>query len=193
MLAFVIHQHEKHAVRVVERVGHVSSLAWSLFGWGRRSFRPLVAGVRYFPEHMRHAGRSDPGTPVVVRHADDLMALHGIDDLADAEPDTMRFRPYHLPACLADHARHRRLPIERTWPWAKVPVTAGHARCPGQAGEAQAAGAPLPRSCRSIAPHTGDLHISGVPDDLDHPVQRDLRHPVVGRGCIHSAVLLVRG
>jgi hypothetical protein len=34
-----------------------------------------------------------------------LLALHDIDDLADAEPDTMRFRLYHLPARLADHAR----------------------------------------------------------------------------------------
>lgn len=47
-----------------------------------------------------------------------LLALHDIDDLADAEPDTMRFRPYHLPTRLADHARRRWLRIERTWPWA---------------------------------------------------------------------------
>src|SRR5690242_18754791 len=36
-----------------------------------------------------------------------LLALHDIDGLADAEPDTMRFRLYHLPARLADHARRR--------------------------------------------------------------------------------------
>jgi hypothetical protein len=47
-----------------------------------------------------------------------LPALHDIDDLAHAEPDTMRFRLYHLPARLADHARSRWLRIERTWPWA---------------------------------------------------------------------------
>lgn len=47
-----------------------------------------------------------------------LLALHDIDDLAGAEPDTMRFRLYHLPARLADHARCRFLRIERTWPWA---------------------------------------------------------------------------
>ncbi|EGX58717.1 transposase IS4 family protein [Streptomyces zinciresistens K42] len=47
-----------------------------------------------------------------------LLALHDIEDLADAEPDTMRFRLYHLPARLADHARRRWLRIERTWPWA---------------------------------------------------------------------------
>ncbi|WP_432190529.1 hypothetical protein [Streptomyces sp. Tue6028] len=43
-----------------------------------------------------------------------LLVLHDIDDLADAEPDTMRFRPYHLPARLADHARRRRLRIDAT-------------------------------------------------------------------------------
>jgi hypothetical protein len=47
-----------------------------------------------------------------------LLALHDHDDLADAEPDTMRFRLYHLPARLARHARRRYLRIEGTWPWA---------------------------------------------------------------------------
>ncbi|MEV6681734.1 transposase [Streptomyces erythrochromogenes] len=47
-----------------------------------------------------------------------LLTLHGQGDLADAEPDTMRFRLYHLPARLAKHARRRWLRIETTWPWA---------------------------------------------------------------------------
>ena len=33
------------------------------------------AGARYFPDGLRHAGKSVPGTPVVVRYADDLVAL----------------------------------------------------------------------------------------------------------------------
>ena len=45
------------------------------------------------------------------------------EDLADAEPDTMRFRLYHLPARLAHHARRRHLRIERTWPWAQTFTT----------------------------------------------------------------------
>ena len=49
-----------------------------------------------------------------------LLALHDSKDLAGAEPDTMRFRLYHLPARLADHARRRCMRIERTWPWAKA-------------------------------------------------------------------------
>lgn len=52
-----------------------------------------------------------------------LLALHDIDGLADAEPDTMRFRLYHLPARLTDHARRRFLRIERTWPWAQAFTT----------------------------------------------------------------------
>ncbi|MFF4756989.1 transposase, partial [Streptomyces sp. NPDC002514] len=55
-----------------------------------------------------------------------LLALHDIDDLAGAEPDTMRFRLYHLPARLAGHARRRWLRIERTWPWAKAFTTCWH-------------------------------------------------------------------
>ena len=41
-----------------------------------------------------------------------LLALHDIDGLADAEPDTMRFRLYHLPARLSTHARRRRLRLK---------------------------------------------------------------------------------
>jgi Transposase DDE domain group 1 len=53
-----------------------------------------------------------------------LLALHDQRDLVRAEPDTMRYRLYHLPARLATHARRRRLRIERTWPWADVFVLA---------------------------------------------------------------------
>lgn len=49
-----------------------------------------------------------------------LLTLHDSRDLAGAEPDTMRFRLYHLPARLAKHARRRRLRIEQTWPWAST-------------------------------------------------------------------------
>jgi hypothetical protein len=52
-----------------------------------------------------------------------LLALHDIEGLADAEPDTMRFRLYHLPARLADHARRRWLRIDATWPWAEAFTT----------------------------------------------------------------------
>lgn len=52
-----------------------------------------------------------------------LLTLHDSGDLADAEPGTMRFRLYHLPARLAHHARRRYLRIERTWPWTNAFTT----------------------------------------------------------------------
>jgi hypothetical protein len=42
-----------------------------------------------------------------------LPALHDINDLAGAEPDTMRLR-------LAHHARRRWLRIDATWSWAEA-------------------------------------------------------------------------
>ncbi|WP_245991543.1 transposase [Streptomyces spongiicola] len=53
-----------------------------------------------------------------------LLTLHDHPDLAHAEPDTIRFRLYHLPARLAKHARRRWLRIEHTWPWANAFTTA---------------------------------------------------------------------
>ncbi|WP_258563833.1 hypothetical protein [Streptomyces himalayensis] len=52
-----------------------------------------------------------------------LLPLHNSEDLANAEPDTMRFRLCHLPARLARQARRRYLRIERTWPWASAFTT----------------------------------------------------------------------
>lgn len=34
-----------------------------------------VAGVQYYPEHVKQAGAVTPGSPLVVRYADDLVAL----------------------------------------------------------------------------------------------------------------------
>jgi len=46
-----------------------------------------------------------------------LLGLYDRDDLKDAEPDTLRYRLWALPARLACHARQRVLKISRTWPW----------------------------------------------------------------------------
>jgi hypothetical protein len=46
-----------------------------------------------------------------------LLGLYDCDDLKDAEPDTLRYRLWALPARLARHARARVLKISRTWPW----------------------------------------------------------------------------
>ncbi|MFJ3277952.1 transposase [Streptomyces halstedii] len=53
-----------------------------------------------------------------------LLSLHDIDELADAEPDTMRFRLYHLPARFTKPARSRLLRIDASRPWAQAFTTA---------------------------------------------------------------------
>ena len=49
-----------------------------------------------------------------------LLGLHDQDDLAHAEPETLRYKILHLPAKLATHARQRILSIPENWPWAKA-------------------------------------------------------------------------
>jgi hypothetical protein len=46
-----------------------------------------------------------------------LPGLYDCGELKDAEPDTLRYRLFSLPARLARHARARVLKISRTWPW----------------------------------------------------------------------------
>lgn len=55
-----------------------------------------------------------------------LLGLHDQPDLADAEPDTLRYRLLHLPAKLATHARRRVLSIPDTWPWASAFLLCWH-------------------------------------------------------------------
>jgi len=49
-----------------------------------------------------------------------LLGLAEDPDLADAEPDTLRFRLLHIPARLVHHARDKILRIPADWPWAKA-------------------------------------------------------------------------
>jgi hypothetical protein len=46
-----------------------------------------------------------------------LLGLHDCDDLKDAQPGTLRYRLWRLPARLACPARQRVLKLSRTWPW----------------------------------------------------------------------------
>jgi hypothetical protein len=55
-----------------------------------------------------------------------VSSAQGTDGQVVAEPDTMRFRLYQLPARLADHARRRRLRIDATWPRATAFTTCWH-------------------------------------------------------------------
>jgi len=49
-----------------------------------------------------------------------LLGLYDQDDLKDAEPETLRYRLWALPARLVRHARTRVLKISRTWPWTQA-------------------------------------------------------------------------
>jgi len=48
-----------------------------------------AAGARYTPDGMRTSGRAVPGSPVVVRYADDLVALCGSAEQAQQVKDTL--------------------------------------------------------------------------------------------------------
>jgi hypothetical protein len=52
-----------------------------------------------------------------------LLGLHDDEELRDADPDTLRYRIWHLPARLARHARQRVLAISPDWPWAQAFLT----------------------------------------------------------------------
>ena len=58
-----------------------------------------------------------------------LLGLHDQAALKDAEPDTLRFRFWHIPARLVRHARKRVLKISRTWPWKEAFVTCWQRLC----------------------------------------------------------------
>ena len=46
-----------------------------------------------------------------------LLGFCDDEDLRDADPDTLRYRIWHIPARLARHARERVLKISPDWPW----------------------------------------------------------------------------
>jgi hypothetical protein len=52
----------------------------------------------------------------LLGHCDDA-------DLRDADPDTLRYRVWHIPARLARHARQRILAISPDWPWTDAFLT----------------------------------------------------------------------
>lgn len=52
-----------------------------------------------------------------------LLGLYDEPDLVHAEPATLRYRLWHLPATVASHARRRTLAIAETWPWATAFTT----------------------------------------------------------------------
>jgi hypothetical protein len=58
-----------------------------------------------------------------------LLGLYDQEDLKDAEPDTLRYRLWALPARLVRHARQRVLKLSRTWPWKQAFLTCWQRLC----------------------------------------------------------------
>ena len=52
-----------------------------------------------------------------------LLGLYDCEGLEDAEPDTLRYRLWHIPARLVRHARQRVLKISPDWPWKEAFLT----------------------------------------------------------------------
>jgi len=58
-----------------------------------------------------------------------LLGLHDRDDLREANPDTLRYRVWSIPARLARHARQRVLKISPDWPWKDAFLTCWQRLC----------------------------------------------------------------
>ena len=58
-----------------------------------------------------------------------LLGLHDDPDLREADPDTLRYRIWHIPARLARHARQRTLAISPDWPWKEAFLTCWQRLC----------------------------------------------------------------
>ena len=58
-----------------------------------------------------------------------LLGFHDQPGLRDAEPDTLRYRIWSIPARLARHARKRILKISPDWPWKHAFITCWNRLC----------------------------------------------------------------
>jgi Transposase DDE domain group 1 len=58
-----------------------------------------------------------------------LLGHHDDEELRDANPETLRYRIWHLPARLARHARERILNISPDWPWTEAFLTCWQRLC----------------------------------------------------------------
>jgi hypothetical protein len=58
-----------------------------------------------------------------------LLGLCNDEDLREADPDTLRYRVWHIPARLARHARERVLKISPDWPWKEAFLTCWQRLC----------------------------------------------------------------
>jgi hypothetical protein len=58
-----------------------------------------------------------------------LLGHYDDPDLREADPDTLRYRIWHIPARLARHARERVLKISPDWPWKEAFLTCWQRLC----------------------------------------------------------------
>ena len=58
-----------------------------------------------------------------------LLGFCDEEDLREADPDTLRYRVWHIPARLARHARERVLKISPDWPWKDAFLTCWQRLC----------------------------------------------------------------
>jgi hypothetical protein len=58
-----------------------------------------------------------------------LLGCRDDEDLREADPDTLRYRIWHIPARLARHARERVLKISPDWPWREAFRSCWHRLC----------------------------------------------------------------
>ena len=58
-----------------------------------------------------------------------LLGCHDDPDLREADPETLRYRIWHIPARLARHARERVLKISPDWPWKNAFLTCWQRLC----------------------------------------------------------------
>jgi hypothetical protein len=58
-----------------------------------------------------------------------LLGFHDDGELREADPDTLRYRVWHVPARLARHARERVLKISPDWPWKDAFLTCWQRLC----------------------------------------------------------------
>jgi hypothetical protein len=58
-----------------------------------------------------------------------LLGLRDVEELRDADQETLRYRIWHIPARLARHARERVLKISPDWPWKDAFLTCWQRLC----------------------------------------------------------------
>jgi hypothetical protein len=89
-------------------------------------------GLRNLPSKSWQVNR---GWVIAANIAADLTAwirLLGVcddPDLREADPETLRYRIWHIPARLARHARERVLKISPDWPWKNAFLTCWQRLC----------------------------------------------------------------